>query len=218
MKSNRTAVKALRSGCGKCSERGLGPCADGIAAAKKRWGPGSGRAAEGHSGGLPRGLGADCCWGFRAVTARCQQASCCVCGVRAGGGAVERWSGGASGVSGGCGDLCRVAARTSERWRAVLTGRVLRLRGPGGRWSGGASGVSGGCGNLCRVAAGASERWRRGVNGTRVAFAGSGRVKNGNRGVKQLSAAGSRGPGDVSGRRVSGIARLGWLEGKGGAE
>ena len=92
MKSNRTAVKALRSGCGKCSERGLGPCADGIAAAKKRWGPGSGRAAEGHSGGLPRGLGADCCWGFRAVTARCQQASCCVCGVRAGGGAVERWS------------------------------------------------------------------------------------------------------------------------------
>lgn len=101
---------------------------------------------------------------------------------------------------------------------AVSTGVVLRLRGPGGRWSGGASGVSGGCGNLCRLAAGASERWRRGVNGTRVAFAGSGRVKNGNRGVKQLSAAGSRGPGDVSGRRVSGIARLGWLEGKGGAE
>lgn len=135
MKSNRTAVKALRSGCGKCSERGLGPCADGIAAAKKKdGGLGSGRAAEGHSGGLPQGLGTDC------------------------------------------------------------------------------------CGNLCRVAAGASERWRRGVNGTRVAFAGSGRVKNGNRGVKQLSAAGSRGPGDISGRRVSGIARLGWLEGKGGAE
>ena len=178
MKSNRTAVKALRSGCGKCSERGLGPCADGIAAAKKKdGGPGSGRAAEGHSGGLPRGLGTDC-----------------------------------------CGNLCRVAAGTSERDAAVSTGVVLRLRGPGGRWSGGASGVSGGCGNLCRVAAGASERWRRGVNGTRVAFAGSGRVKNGNRGVKQLSAAGSRGPGDVSGRRVSGIARLGWLEGKGGAE
>lgn len=175
MKSNRTAVKALRSGCGKCSERGLGPCADGIAAAKKRWRPGVraggggsfGRIAAGTWDGLLRELVPGCRGDFRAVTPRCQQASCCVCGVRAGGGA---------------------------------------------------SGVSGGCGNLCRVAAGASERWRRGVNGTRVAFAGSGRVKNGNRGVKQLSAAGSRGPGDVSGRRVSGIARLGWLEGKGGAE
>lgn len=39
-------------------------------------------------------------------------------------------------------------------------------------------------------------------------------MKNGNRGVKQLSAAGSRGSGDVSGRRVSGFVRLGWLEGK----
>lgn len=115
--------------------KGLGAlCRRDCGGEKKDGGPGSGRAAEGHSGGLPRGLGTDC------------------------------------------------------------------------------------CGNLCRVAAGASERWRRGVNGTRVAFAGSGRVKNGNRGVNQLSAAGSRGPGDVSGRRVSGIARLGWLEGKGGAE
>lgn len=178
MKSNRTAVKALRSGCGKCSERGLGPCADGIAAAKKKM------EARG-PGGRRRVIRADC----RGDLGRT--------------------------VAGTCAGLPRGLPSGDA---AVSTGVVLRLRGPGGRWSGGASGVSGGCGNLCRVAAGASERWRRGVNGTRVAFAGSGRVKNGNRGVKQLSAAGSRGPGDVSGRRVSGFVRLGWLEGKGGAE
>lgn len=167
MKSNRTAVKALRSGCGKCSERGLGPCADGIAAAKKKMGP----------------------------------------GVRAGGGgsfgriAAGTWGGLLLGLPSGDG--------------AVSTGVVLRLRGPGGRWSERCFwrlwGLVPGCREDFRAVAG-------GVNGTRVAFAGSGRVKNGNRGVKQLSAAGSRGPGDVSGRRVSGIARLGWLEGKGGAE
>lgn len=68
MKSNRTAVKALRSGCGKCSERGLGPCADGIAAAKKKMetrGPGGRRSGSravfsgrlrGLGGGQPRGL------------------------------------------------------------------------------------------------------------------------------------------------------------------
>lgn len=71
MKSNRTAVKALCSGCGKCSERGLGPCADGIAAAKKKMetrGRGGrrrviradcrgdlGRTAVGAWGGQPRG-------------------------------------------------------------------------------------------------------------------------------------------------------------------
>ncbi len=55
MKSNRTAVKALRSGCGKCSERGLGPCADGIAAAKKKnGGPGAGGGGGGGLGGVPR--------------------------------------------------------------------------------------------------------------------------------------------------------------------
>ena len=80
MKSNRTAVKALRSGCGKCSERGLGPCADGIAAAKKKMearGPGGrrrviradcrgdlGRTAVGTWGGLLLGLGADCLRGL----------------------------------------------------------------------------------------------------------------------------------------------------------
>lgn len=157
MKSNRTAVKALRSGCGKCSERGLGPCADGIAAAKKKM------EARG-PGGRRRVIRADC----RGDLGRT--------------------------VAGTCAGLPRGLPSGDA---AVSTGVVLRLRGPGGRWSGGASGVSGGCGNLCRVAAGAS-----------------GRVKNGNRGVKQLSAAGSRGSGDVSGRRVSGFVRLGWLEGK----
>ena len=174
MKSNRTAVKALRSGCGKCSERGLGPCADGIAAAKKKM---EARGPDGRR----RVIRADCRGDLGRI------------------------------VAGTCAGLPRGLPSGDA---AVSTGVVLRLRGPGGRWSGGASGVSDGCGNLCRVAAGASERRRRGVNGPRVAFAGSGRVKNGNRGVKQLSAAGSRGPGDVSGRRVSGIARLGWLEGK----
>ncbi len=120
MKSNRTAVKALRSGCGKCSERGLGPCADGIAAAKKKMearGPGGrrrviradcrgdlGRTVAGTCAGLPRGLPS----GDAAVSTGV------VLRLRGPGG---RWSGGASGVSGGCGNLCRVAAGASERWR-----------------------------------------------------------------------------------------------------
>ena len=87
MKSNRTAVKALRSGCGKCSERGLGPCADGIAAAKKK------------------------------MEAR----------VRAGGGAVGRAV--FLAVVGTCAGLPRGLPSGGG---AVLTGRVLRLRGPGG--------------------------------------------------------------------------------------
>lgn len=120
MKSNRTAVKALRSGCGKCSERGLGPCADGIAAAKKKM------EARG-PGGRRRVIRADCRGDFRAVTPRCQQVSCCVCGVRAGGGAVERAV--FLAAVGTCAGLPRGLPSGGG---AVLTGRVLRLRGPGG--------------------------------------------------------------------------------------
>lgn len=77
-----------------------------------------------------------------------------VCAAFAGAGrAVERWSGGASGVSGGCGDLCRVAAGASERWRAVSNGRCAVVRsglqrraggcGPGMFPDGGSPGLRG---------------------------------------------------------------------------
>lgn len=130
MKSNRTAVKALRSGCGKCSERGLGPCADGIAAAKKKMGPGVraggggsfGRIAAGTWGGLLLGLPS----GDGAVSTGV------VLRLRGPGG---RWSGGAVeravflAAVGTCAGLPRGLPSGSG---AVLTGRVLRLRGPGG--------------------------------------------------------------------------------------
>lgn len=138
MKSNRTAVKALRSGCGKCSERGLGPCADGIAAAKKKMearGPDGrrrviradcrgdlGRIVAGTCAGLPRGLPS----GDAAVSTGV------VLRLRGPGG---RWSGGAVeravflAAVGTCAGLPRGLPSGGG---AVLTGRVLRLRGPGG--------------------------------------------------------------------------------------
>lgn len=86
-----------------------------------------GRIAAGTWDGLLRELVPGCRGDFRAVTPRCQQASCCVCGVRAGGGAVERAV--FLTAVGTCAGLPRGLPSGSG---AVLTGRVLRLRGPGG--------------------------------------------------------------------------------------
>ena len=179
MKSNRTAVKALRSGCGKCSERGLGPCADGIAAAKKKmeargpggraggrtgfgffvfwfwvffffffglgagWGGGGsfGRIAAGTWDGLLRELVPGCRGGFRAVTPRCQQASCCVCGVRAG----EKWEPGCEAAFSGRQPRARGCFRTAGlRDCAVGVARGKRRRGmKGPAGAGGSAGTAG---------------------------------------------------------------------------
>lgn len=73
----------------------------GLRRRKKRWRPGVraggggsfGRIAAGTWDGLLRELVPGCRGDFRAVTPRCQQASCCVCGVRAGD-ERESWCGG----------------------------------------------------------------------------------------------------------------------------